>query len=97
MRTRKRPGVALAVALGAVGAAVAKELLQPASERTWTGELAGIVPYDLRPPTRERLRAKVWAPEDPRILTPHGWGVGWAVNVGRLVALARGAESSWRS
>lgn len=76
-------------ALGAVAAAVAQEMRKPASERTWTGELGGVVPYDLRPPTPERLRAKFWAPDDPRILTPHGWGVGWAVNVGRLVELTR--------
>jgi hypothetical protein len=85
------------VALGAIGAAVAQQLRQPASERTWTGELGGLVPYDLRPPTLERLRAKVWAPENPRILTPQAWGLGWLVNVGRLVTPARSEESSWQS
>lgn len=81
--------IAEAAALGALTAAVAQELRKPASDRTWTGELGGIVPYDLRRPTPARLRAKFWSPDEPRILTPHVWGVGWALNVGRLAELAR--------
>jgi hypothetical protein len=74
---------------GVGGAAVVQELRKPAEERTWTGTLGGTIPYDLRPPTAERLRAKLWAPDDPRIFMPHVFGVGWSVNVGRLVHLAR--------
>ena len=33
------------------------------------------------------------APEDPRLLTPQIFGVGWSVNLGRLVALLRGRAS----
>ncbi len=69
-------------------AAVARELRLPRAERTWHGQIMG-VPYDLRPPTRSRLRASWWAPTDPRILTPRVLGVGWALNLGRVVARAK--------
>lgn len=65
-------------------AAVVRELRLPAGERTWQGRVVG-VPYDLRPPTPTRLRQAFWNPEDPRLLTPRPMGVGWAVNVARLV------------
>jgi hypothetical protein len=73
---------------GLIGAAVAQELRKPAGEREWVGKLGGVVPYDLRPPTLERVIAEWWSPEDPRILMPHSFGVGWGINVGRLVRLA---------
>lgn len=76
------------IALAVLGAVVVKELRKPVRDRTWTGTLGG-VPYDLRVPTPERLRAKLWDPDNPRIVTPHVWGVGWAVNVGRVVRLTR--------
>lgn len=68
---------------------IIQELSQPAGERTWNGRLFGLVPYDLRPPTPRRLAASYWAPENPQIFTQR-FGIGWGVNVGRLVALARG-------
>ena len=43
------------------------------------------VPYDFRLPTLQRLRERVWNPEDPRIFTPRCFGVGWSVNVYQLV------------
>jgi hypothetical protein len=52
--------------------------------------VAGVVPYDFRPPTFARIKSAVWAPDDPRVLKPHAFGVGWTVNVGRLVALLLG-------
>ena len=76
-------GVALAVA------AVVAELRKPAGERTWHGRLVGFVPYDLRPPTAARVKAAWWSPDNPRIVTDRAFGVGWAVNLGRLVRLAR--------
>ena len=48
-----------------------------------------IVPYDLRRPTFQRLLAAVWSTHDSRLFMPHGFGMGWTVNVGRLVQLAR--------
>lgn len=76
-------GVALLVA------ALGKELSKPASERTWTGKVASVVPYDFRRPTLDRLRERLWAPEDPHVMTPQVFGVGWTVNFGRVMALLR--------
>lgn len=71
-------------AAGLLAAAVATELRKPAADRTWTGSVAGIVPYDLRPPTVERTWARLWDPDDERMLVPHFFGVGWTVNAGRI-------------
>ncbi len=70
-------------------AAVVKELRTPAEERTWHGVVARFVPYDFRPPTITRVRERLWAPDDERIVVPQPFGVGWTVNVGRVVALVR--------
>jgi Family of unknown function (DUF5808) len=72
-----------------VAAAVAQELRKPSSERTWHGRLAGFIPYDFRPPTVQRLRDAWWNPDDPRIFTDRVFGVGWAVNLGRVVKLTQ--------
>lgn len=77
------------VGLGLVAAAVVKELRTPAEERTWHGVVAGFVPYDFRVPTVARVRERVWAPEDEHLLKPHPFGVGWTLNVGKLVSLVR--------
>jgi hypothetical protein len=77
------------VTLGLVVAAVVKELRLPADERTWNGVVAGFVPYDFRVPTVERFRERVWDPEGKHLISPHVFGVGWTVNVGRVVALIR--------
>jgi hypothetical protein len=63
------------------------ELRKPADQRTWHGEIAGVVPYDLRPPSIERVRRSLWDPESERLLTPQVFGVGWAINLGRLARL----------
>ncbi len=76
------------VSFGLLAGALAKELQVPREQRTWQGRIVGI-PYDLRPPTPSRLRAAYWNPDDPNLFPPRPAGVGWAVNVGRLVALAR--------
>lgn len=87
----KQPGPAdllRLVGLGFLIAAVVKELRTPAPERTWNGTV-GFVPYDLRKPTAQRFRDRLWAPEDSRLFTPQPLGVGWTLNLGRLVALLR--------
>lgn len=81
--------IATLLLLGLTAAAIAQELRKPAPERTWHGEIAGVVPYEFRPPTPARLRASLWAPDDPRLFTPHVWGVGWSVNLARLLQLFR--------
>jgi hypothetical protein len=69
--------------------AVLRELRRPPAERTWHGMLAGVVPYDLRWPTLTRVRERMWAPEDARIVMPRVLGVGWTLNLGRVVRLLR--------
>ncbi len=75
-----------------LGAAIARELQRPPAERTWSGELFGWVPYDLRVPTLPRLAHSLWNPEDQRVLVPTVFGVGWSINgaaVLRLVSSSR--------
>ena len=94
-RTRKKSGSSgligwLAAALTV--AAVVRELRLPADERTWHGRIL-YVPYDFRLPTLARVRERLWAPEDKRLLVPQVFGVGWSVNVGRLVNLVLNRRS----
>lgn len=42
------------------------------------------IPYDVRPPTGERIRQSMWNPADPRLLTPRAFGAGWDLNVGAM-------------
>ena len=66
--------------MGVAAAAIYQELQKPAEERTWQGRIGGLVPYDFRPPTPERLRQAYWNPDEPRIFTDRVLGLGWAVN-----------------
>ena len=84
-------------AVAAAAAAVTKELRRPAEERTWHGEVAGFVPYDFRRPTIDRARERIWAPADPHVLMPQVFGVGWTVNLGRVVSLIQEKVNSTRS
>lgn len=76
------------VSLVGLAAAVVRELRLPKDERTWHGRIAG-VPYDLRPPTPSRIRAAYWNPEDPRLFTPRVAGIGWGLNIARLLRKGR--------
>ncbi|MHB8573247.1 MAG: hypothetical protein ACYDAY_09920 [Candidatus Dormibacteria bacterium] len=78
--------------IGLTVAAVYQELKLPSEERTWHGRVAG-VPYDFRIPTLERLREAYWNPDEERIFTDKVLGLGWSVNVYRLLELARGATA----
>ncbi|MDP9070524.1 MAG: hypothetical protein M3N68_04435 [Actinomycetota bacterium] len=83
-------GLVLQVAgLGLAVAAVVKELRTPPDERRWHGTVAGVVPYDFRLPTLARVRSTVWNPEADRLLGPPVFGVGWTLNVGRLLKTLR--------
>jgi len=86
-RGRFRGAVRLASA-GLTAAAVARELRRPHAERTWHGRVAN-VPYDFRRPTLARVRQTFWAPDNPHLLVPHAFGVGWSINLGRLARVAR--------
>jgi hypothetical protein len=48
------------------------------------------VPYEFRAPTIERLRQAYWAPDDPHVFTDTAFGVGWSVNLGRLMRACLG-------
>ena len=61
--------------------ALYQELKKPAAERTWHGKVAGIVPYDFRVPTIERIRESYWAPESDVLFTEKVVGIGWSVNL----------------
>ena len=75
------------VTFGLVVAAVATELSKPAEERTWQGRVGGIVPYDFRPPTWQRIRDAYWNPESDHLFSDRVFGVGWAVNLYRAKTL----------
>jgi hypothetical protein len=70
----------LAIWLAFFGA-LYQELKKPAEERTWHGKVAGVVPYDFRVPTIERIREAYWAPDSDVLFTEKVVGVGWAVNL----------------
>jgi hypothetical protein len=74
-------------AVGLVVAAVATELAKPEAERTWHGRVLGLVPYDFRPPTWERIRVAYWNPGSDRLFSDRVFGVGWAVNLHRAKTL----------
>jgi hypothetical protein len=83
LRGKIRGGIRLASA-GLAIAAVTQELRRPKSERLWHGEIAK-VPYDFRVPTPRRLLRRRWAPDNPRIIVPRAFGVGWELNLAALV------------
>ncbi|HEY1622166.1 MAG TPA: hypothetical protein VGG16_00050 [Streptosporangiaceae bacterium] len=83
MPLKDKKGLFAGVAL--VGAAVATELRKPADERTWHGSIGGMVPYDLRVPTKDRVREKLWNPAG-NFWSPSLFGVGWVPNVGWIAA-----------
>ena len=90
----QRTRLAWAMALTLVGWALLRELRQPPEQRAWYGLIGGLVPYDLRPPTVERITRAWWNPEDERVFTSQAFGIGWSVNLDRLAGLLgwRGAE-----
>ena len=49
-----------------------------------TGTFLG-APYDLRRPTVERTKSRLWNPNEPRLLVPKVFGWGWDVNFARLL------------
>jgi Family of unknown function (DUF5808) len=88
----RQPGTTLVLAaIGALaGAAAAKELGQLPEDRDWHGRILGL-PYDFRPPTVARLRHAFWAPESDALLTPHAFGIGYSVNLARVLRPVRNA------
>lgn len=69
---------------GLTGAAIVQELRRPAEDREWHGTVGGVVPYDFRMPTPEKIRHAWWNPGGP-LVTQTAFGVGWAINLARLL------------
>ena len=69
--------------------AVRQQLGRPGAERTWHGTVPVQVPYDLRVPTLQRLRQRLWDPDEPRLFVPTVFGVGWTVNLARVLRRGR--------
>lgn len=84
--------IAKLIGIGLVISAVADQIRRPQSERTWQGKVAGFVPYDFRKPTLARIRERWWNPDDPRLFTPHVFGIGWAINLHHLMRMCASAE-----
>jgi hypothetical protein len=83
------------LAFALVVAAVVQELRKPAADRTWRGQVAGFVPYDLRPPTPARFLSANWNAEDANVLVGTPFGVGWTINFHALYRLLRRTASSF--
>lgn len=77
------------VTIALTAAAVVKELRTPESERTWHGKIGSVVPYELRVPTLQRARERLWDPDAEHVVGPRVFGVGWSVNLGKVVAVVR--------
>lgn len=84
----KKLGKAIRLAAMVLAAiAVTEQLRRSPEDRTWEGEVFGVVPYDFRMPTIERARSRWWNPDEPRLFVPQVFGVGWTINFARLVAM----------
>ncbi len=75
---------AIAATLALLGTVVEDQLKRPRAKRDWHGTL-GPVPYDLRPPTIERIREALWNPDNPSVVAHRVFGVGWTLNLYRVV------------
>ena len=82
------------VAFALTVTAVVKELRTPQELRTWNGKLIGFVPYDLRWPTLARVKERMWNPDSTHLINPRVFGVGWTLNLGRVVGLVKARVAS---
>ena len=77
-------------------AAVCQELEKPKEERHWHGKL-GIIPYDFRFPTLERLKKGYWNTENDEVFSDTVFGIGWAVNFFAILEKMRLVSESYYS
>lgn len=89
MNSINRLAVATALALAAT--AVSEQLSRPIGERTWQGDILGI-PYDFRPVTEDRVRERVWNPDNRSLFAPQIFGIGWTINLYRLLHPGAGGK-----
>ena len=78
----------------AFAAAIYQELRKPPEARTWNGKVAGVVPYDFRIPTIDRVREAYWNPDSDQIFSEKVFGVGWAINLFRAKEYMRATYES---
>lgn len=81
MRWRNRVIATVAALLTVV--AILDQVGRRPEDRDWHGRVLG-VPYDFRLPTAERIRTRLWNPDDERIIIPAVIGIGWTVNLYQL-------------
>jgi hypothetical protein len=74
-------------AFGLLVGAVATELAKPEEERNWHGRVLGVVPYDFRVPSWDKIRDAYWNPSSDSLFSDRVFGVGWAINLYRAKAL----------
>jgi hypothetical protein len=74
-------------AVALVVGAVATELAKPEDERNWHGRVLGVVPYDFRAPSWDKIRDAYWNPASDRLFSDRVFGVGWALNLYRAKTL----------
>lgn len=77
-------GILTLFALALVGLGIADQLKRPSGERTWHGKIWGVIPYDFRVPSLEKLARSMWDPGDERVLKDRAFGVGWDLNLGAV-------------
>ncbi|MBM2811801.1 MAG: hypothetical protein HW416_2560 [Chloroflexi bacterium] len=78
-------GIATLLGFGLVTWALVRELATPSEKRQWHGQLGGLIPYDFRLPTVDRMVNAYCDPESDRVFTDMPFGVGWGINVAGLV------------
>jgi hypothetical protein len=66
---------------------VATELAKPEDERNWHGRVLGVVPYDFRVPSWDKIRDAYWNPSSDSLFSDRVFGVGWAINLYRAKQL----------
>lgn len=76
--------LAAAASLALATAAVTEQLRKPIQKRTWEGTVLR-VPYDFRPVTMNRVHERMWNPGNPSLFAPNVYGVGWTINLYRLL------------
>ena len=65
--------------IGLISLAVNQQLQRPPNERTWQGSVFGL-PYDFRFPTFEHIQSTLWNKDNPQLLVPKAFGMGWDLN-----------------
>ncbi len=54
------------------------------------------VPFEFRVPTTRRFKNRFWNADDPRLFTPHVFGIGWSLNLYQVRKRLQGAQRQTR-